>query len=176
MTTGDYAVLDPDEIVDRNPDDFLLSFRENVEGKPRIFNDSGTLEAPGGAAYELINSTFFAENFTASEPISSALTFNSAVLINEDVAPDNPTAGTNDANWSVGTRGYLGVRWFENEDVYFGWVEIEYPSRTELTLHDFAYETSGGAIAAGAIPEPTTLTLIATILAGSAFLILKPNR
>lgn len=39
-----------------------------------------------------------------------------------------------------------------------------------LTLHRFAYEQSGEAILAGAIPEPSTYAALAGLLAGSAAL------
>lgn len=76
-------------------------------------------------------------------------------------------------------EGYLGIRFFSSSaatkaahaglgaDV-FGWVRIRVagdssttPSPFSITILDAAYEASGGAITAGAIPEPGSLGLLA---------------
>ncbi len=67
-------------------------------------------------------------------------------------------------------RGYVGVSFeLENESVggaaagttVYGWMDIERVSSTSGTLHGWAYDDTGAAIAAGAVPEPSSLALLA---------------
>ena len=76
------------------------------------------------------------------------------------------------SSWTPGTTGYLGLEL--NSGANFGWVQISYNADKTLTVYDFAYESSGGSILAGAgaaaVPEPTTTAALAGLLAGSAAL------
>ena len=53
---------------------------------------------------------------------------------------------------------------------FYGWIGVDITNSTDLTgrVTGFAYEDSGGAITAGAVPEPAGLALLAT---GAAFLL-----
>ena len=79
------------------------------------------------------------------------------------------------SSWTPGTTGYLGLEL--NSGANFGWVQISYNADKTLTVYDFAYESSGGSILAGAgaaaVPEPTTTAALAGLLAGSAALFAK---
>jgi hypothetical protein len=77
--------------------------------------------------------------------------------------------GTGDGNFTadnvVGNPQYIGVQ-FQVEPggtQYYGWIGFDITNANDLTgvVTGYAYENSGGAIAAGAVPEPTGLALLA---------------
>lgn len=83
------------------------------------------------------------------------------------------------SSWTAGTTGYLGLEL--NSGANFGWIQVSYNADKTLTVYDFAYEASGGGIAAGAtgvnaVPEPAATAAIASLLAGSAALHAKRRR
>lgn len=78
---------------------------------------------------------------------------------------DRPAWTTADSGWATGvdgTSGFIGFA-FDNEGTTnFGWLAVTYnPASSTLELGDFAYEDSGAGILAGAIPEPSSLALLA---------------
>lgn len=79
------------------------------------------------------------------------------------------------SGWTPGTTGYLGLEL--NSGANFGWIQVSYNADKTLTVYDFAYETSGGAIVAGdtgeGIPEPATNAIMAGLLAGTVALFAK---
>jgi hypothetical protein len=101
--------------------------------------------------------------FVAATPTGAAL--NLAPL-----TPIGPASiyneGTGAGTAFTGTTGLLGVR-IRNENmgnaVQFGWLRIAQPGTTGglATIVDWAYETDGSAIPAGAVPEPASLGLLA---------------
>jgi hypothetical protein len=109
----------------------------------------------------------WAKNFSFGSVISSA--DNGSLSLN-DPSGNNPS-------WVYGTRGYLGVQFTAGTDgLVNGWIDVLYGPY--LTVYGFAYETSGGPIAAGAtaIPEPATTTAATGLLAAGAVLWLKRRR
>ncbi len=70
------------------------------------------------------------------------------------------------------TRAFLGVLFvIEPGDVHAGWLDIEKRSYQDPIIYGYAYETEPGkAIAAGAVPEPPALALLAAGAAGLAVL------
>ncbi len=88
-------------------------------------------------------------------------------------------AGNNNDNWAGGTTGYLGVQFNGGSGTVNGWINVTFQSNGSLTVHDFAYESSGAGIAAGAtasIPEPSTYAALAGLLVGCAALYAKRRR
>ena len=66
--------------------------------------------------------------------------------------------------------GYIGLMLYgviPDELPVYGWARITYrfdmgdPNNTYVTLHDFAYDSTGANIAAGAVPEPSSFLLLA---------------
>jgi hypothetical protein len=109
----------------------------------------------------------WAKNFTFGSLISSADT---GSLFLNDPSGSNPS-------WVYGTRGYLGVQFTAGTDgLVNGWIDVLYGPY--LTVYGFAYETSGGPIAAGAtaIPEPASTTAATGLLATGVVLWLKRRR
>jgi hypothetical protein len=140
---------------------FQLYFYDIYQGKPAIENI--------GTASAVANSGDFAVNFPEGSLISGSASFNSNLTyINRN--------GDNNANWAVGTRGYLGLRFDNDGTDNFGWADIEFTSDFALTLYSFAYDSSGAGIEAGAIPEPQTAALLAALAAGSAALLSRRRR
>jgi hypothetical protein len=86
------------------------------------------------------------------------------------------TAGGGPGNFSVdntpGNYEYLGVKFqlAANGPTYYGWVELDITNAATATgtLARYAYEDTGAAIAAGQVPEPTGLALLAL---GAPFLL-----
>lgn len=69
-------------------------------------------------------------------------------------------------------RGFLGVRFLIGGQMKYGWIDVGVrPATTAagsggIFFYGAAYESSGGPIAAGAIPEPGTLAMLALGAAG----------
>jgi hypothetical protein len=68
---------------------------------------------------------------------------------------------------------YIGIEFYDNEQLYFGWIRAgaPYSGINGGWIYDYAYETAPDTpIAAGAVPEPSTLALLA---AGAATLFFR---
>lgn len=68
------------------------------------------------------------------------------------------------SQWLDSSPGYLGIRFTIGGQTVYGWVRISVapnkePGARDITIYDAAYETDGTAIAAGAVPEPSTTSL-----------------
>jgi hypothetical protein len=66
-------------------------------------------------------------------------------------------------NWNALGSGYFGFRFGTGTDVHYGWASITVLPDFNITLNSFAYETLAGkpiAIAAAAVPEPTSFALV----------------
>ncbi|HRK31905.1 MAG TPA: PEP-CTERM sorting domain-containing protein [Tepidisphaeraceae bacterium] len=76
----------------------------------------------------------------------------------------NPNAQFNNA-----TDAFLGMSFPSGPDTFYGWVRvsINQPAGT-FFIKDWAYDNEGAAIAAGAVPEPASLGLLALGAAGLA--------
>lgn len=115
------------------------------------FFTSTTSSPDGTRGVVAASTTGAALNLPMFTPIGPASVYN-----------EGTSAGTNFS----GTTGLLGLR-FRNEGsgnaTQFGWVRVSQPGTTGglATVVDWAYETDGGPIPAGAIPEPASLGLLA---------------
>ncbi|MDI1318755.1 MAG: hypothetical protein PSW75_00990 [bacterium] len=117
-----------------------------------------------GLGASIASDNGWAKNFSFGSSISTS--DNGSLFLN-DPSGSNP-------NWAYGTRGYLGVQFTAGTNgLVNGWIDVLYGPY--LTVYGFAYETSGGPIAAGAtaIPEPATATLAVGLLAAGVVLYLK---
>jgi len=61
-----------------------------------------------------------------------------------------------------GVRAYIGIEFEIDSAVHYGWIDVQgHSSLPNLTVYGWAYEsTPGMPIMAGAIPEPSALSLI----------------
>jgi hypothetical protein len=74
----------------------------------------------------------------------------------------NPNAQFNNAS-----DAYLGLSFAVGSNLYYGWVRVSVNQATgSFVIHDWAYENSGAGIAAGAVPAPGALGLLALGPAG----------
>ena len=72
---------------------------------------------------------------------------------------------------NVPATGYIGARFYASEypfEFRYGWIRATYASGT-LILHDMAYDSTGAFIAAGAVPESSTLFLFVAGLVPLSF-------
>jgi hypothetical protein len=78
---------------------------------------------------------------------------------------DRPGWTTADSGWATGedgTSGFLGFTFDNAGTTNYGWLAVTYNAESQtLEIGDFAYEDSGAGILAGAIPEPSSLGLLA---------------
>ncbi len=116
----------------------------------------------------MASSAGFVTNFAEDDLISSEFNSGSGPIFNGTTIFINHT-GNNNANWAAGTRGFIGLRIGESDSYNYAWADVAYTSEQSLHLYGFAYDNSGAAIAAGAIPEPSS-ALFATLAAGSVAL------
>lgn len=68
----------------------------------------------------------------------------------------------------AGNSTYLGFKFTSNNPEgnvgtvpLYGWARVNFTSGGPANLVSYAYETSGGSIAAGAVPEPSSLSMLA---------------
>ena len=89
---------------------------------------------------------------------------------------DLANQGTGLGNFTVdnvtGNPQYVGVKFqlASSGPTYYGWIGVDVTNATDLTgrVSGFAYDDTGGPIAAGAVPEPAGLALLAL---GAPFLL-----
>ena len=67
--------------------------------------------------------------------------------------------------FTAGSQGYLGFRFNTNSNAgpYYGWMRVTFTVNTSgATIHDWAYDNTGGTILAGllAVPEPSRALLL----------------
>jgi hypothetical protein len=74
--------------------------------------------------------------------------------------------------WGSGGTGFVGFRFENNSNTYFGWARLDInPGDLDGEVLDFAYESSPNtAITTGAVPEPSSLSLLALGTVGLAAL------
>ncbi|MGJ8650176.1 MAG: PEP-CTERM sorting domain-containing protein [Opitutaceae bacterium] len=74
-----------------------------------------------------------------------------------------------------GTSGYIGFLLNPGVDDYYGWIQLTLnDDGTTGTIHQWAWETSGGAITVGAVPEPSNVALLFGL--GVSFFMLTRRR
>lgn len=107
-------------------------------------------------------------------PVLASTATNSAVLnlaFGTQVGPtsDHPASysgstdhmGTGLQEFESGTTGYIGFVLNPGVDDYYGWIQLTlYDDGSTGTIHAWAWETSGGAITVGAVPEPSNAALL----------------
>jgi PEP-CTERM motif-containing protein len=79
--------------------------------------------------------------------------------------------GAGNGNWKPGDEGFLGLTITIGGNTVYGWADVTLNnlngnSPGVFTLHGLAYEDSGAAIQAGAVPEPSAIALLVAGAAG----------
>lgn len=113
--------------------------------------------------------------FSAGWPYASAL----AAGFSIDASSVGPTffgsmaygALNPNAQFNSATNKYLGLSFASGANLYYAWVRVSISqSAGTFTVHDWAYDNSGAGIAAGAIPAPGALGLLAVGASGLGLL------
>lgn len=151
---------------------FYLFFRYNSGGPEWVSNDGAV--SPGRVFDGNNNAVAQTGISNTVRDLALGTTIDGSLNLGSNYSRIN-RSGINDAQWAPGTTGYIGVEFNTNTSPLFGWVQLSYNLDQSITVHDFAYESSGGAIGAG-IPEPATTVALAGLLAGSAALYAKRRR
>ena len=110
--------------------------------------------------------------FTGSgEAFNYATAFAPGAVIDGSATEAGVFFGAQVLNSSTFTSGgYLGI---QTSQGYFGWMDLLIEpgaagGNTRITVRGWAYDDSGAAIQAGAVPEPTSLMLLAAGAVGTA--------
>ena len=76
--------------------------------------------------------------------------------------------GTMNAGNFLGSPGYMGVSFNPGDGVKYGWVHIDSIAGDNTSYHidGYGYQDDGSSITAGAVPEPSSLALLALGAAG----------
>lgn len=95
----------------------------------------------------------------AGAPITLANTTSSSTALMKSSSGPPSYSGP----WANTSSGYLGLKFTTSGQTYLGWADISIDRATpSLTLHSYAYnDTPNTSIAAGQVPEPSSLALFA---------------
>ncbi len=86
------------------------------------------------------------------------------------VSEDSMGSKTTQAGLAYGSSGYFGFKIIESGNTYYGWVNVTLNLDSTITYNRIALnETAGGSLFAGAVPEPTGLSLAGIGLAAVVF-------
>jgi hypothetical protein len=166
-TQRDFAIgHERDTAGNTQTDRVLLKEDDNgANGEGYVIGDANNLPAPVSAGTLIgpdnnYNSGFL--NHSADQIVDEDL--------NNDNALDDPI-GTNFLIDNVaGNPQYVGVRFRVNDtgDDRYGWIGIDITNAENLTgvVTGYAYDDTGAPIAAGQVPEPSGLALLALGAAG----------
>lgn len=181
INLGNEVLIDPDpvsnipttRVFDLNNDGQLdIQFAQLIVGA----NGGAFVQSPAGASLGVIglavSSFYYPGRLAAGALIGPGQPFIGLTGVVGSLA-----AGTGYPNsqWTGNTSpGFLGIQFQAGGTTLYGWVQIAVAANTgtaprALTLINAAFETSGGPITAGAVPEPaTTVGLLALGAAGLA--------
>jgi PEP-CTERM motif-containing protein len=168
---------------------------DDIQLAYRSFNASG----PGGTYY--IQQSFVSSlsgQTAAYGPVGSQDQFYAYELGAGDAIPGANNFGQHPTNlthivtyvngntyglWQMGDRGFVGFRFTDlNGQVDYGYIELETDAFADaknpggLQFFRIAYEDSGKPIAAGAVPEPSSLAALAFGGAGLAAAALRRRK
>lgn len=167
-------VVPPSNSLSNPQHDFHLSIKTS---KSKASIQSYGLNISGGALSATrgpyLNS--YALRLTGGETIGSGGSFNSYAFFNNTYGGGFFPPGFGLGDWSPGDRGFVGLRLTISGMDRFGWADVMFNNYNgsgsgAFTLFGYAYENDGSPIAAGAIPEPSSIALLITGAAGVAAL------
>ena len=184
---NDTVIVDP-IVGDGNWGGFFVDFDNNAQADAvigyRQFNaDSGTanLWPAAGATSAFVGFAAAGFNYPSRLQAPASIGPSAAFIALVGNFAAVPPTGRADMAWGPGytesrwvapaggpaSTGYLGIRFKIGAADHFGWVRVSVgpngaPGPRAVTVHDAAYQTTPGiGIAAGAVPEPGGLVLLA---------------
>ena len=152
------------------PDDFVGIYMNLVTGQVGS-SDAGTAgwdinpytagSSPNGFHLWSPTASWFSSSGVAGGPYPTAL----GTFVDPAGAYFTPGGNTNvGAQVTLNAANYFGVR-FNNEALSatnFGWLEITFgATASDRAITRYVYENSGAGITIGAVPEPTSLSVLA---------------
>ena len=122
----------------------------------------------GSTLNAIVVSKFDAVRFTTSDNIGPS----AAKFLNFAFIAFQSTGGTS-GNFAPGDTGYIGLRFTfaDPSDIHYGWANITLNNDYTVTLNALGYESDANTAAhveAAAIPEPSTIALLALGAVGVA--------
>jgi hypothetical protein len=104
--------------------------------------------------------TEYLDPLTAMDTVDGSLAFSSQAFLKEN-GVDNPS-------WAPGSTAYAGFVFDPTgTQPLYGWLSVTFdPGGGDLWLDQWAYDDTGGPIAVGFIPEPTTALMLGLGLMG----------
>jgi hypothetical protein len=134
-----------------------------------VFSQTGQTAAAGPFGSQ---SQFYAYQLAGSDAIPGANAFGQNATFLTHIATN--VNGSDYGYWALGDRGFVGFSFLNASSVLcYGYVELQTNAWTGagtigVQFFSLAYEDSGAPIAAGAVPEPSTLAALAFGGAGLA--------
>lgn len=135
-----------------------------------------TVQTQGGSAVTVIPqppySILDAAPIATGSAIASGSTWGSGTypLVDWESIPGVGLMGA--GSWAFVSNGYLGVSFTATDGIHYGWVQVSSYDTMGAHINSWAYESQPGVgIAAGVVPEPSTVTLF--IIGFSILLIAK---
>jgi hypothetical protein len=124
-----------------------------------MMGDSSTLEYAFFSTGEMM-ATEYLDPLTAMDTVDGSLGFSSQAFLKEN-GVDNPS-------WAPGSTAYAGFVFDPTgTQPLYGWLSVTFdPGGGDLWLDQWAYDDTGGPIAVGFIPEPTTALMLGLGLMG----------
>jgi hypothetical protein len=163
-------VVPPSSTADATNDDFQLSLSKakasNFDGpSANTANTDSVMRGTFGLQYAIKHS--------AGDTIGSGGSFFSGPFLQNDYSSGGVVPPGQDlGDWHPGDRGFLGLQLVVGTDTFFGWADVtlnnlDGSGAGAFTLHGYAYDnTAGTSIQAGAVPEPSSIALLAAGAAG----------
>lgn len=157
-------------VIYSGPINLTLTFQNGDELYVDFEGMNAAIQASPIAGDDIFIADYSSDDFTVETPESSVARTGSNLL--EFSAGQSIGFGSNfgaygdlrdGSTFDTSLGQYGGIRLDTGN---YGWAQLSFDSvNNTVTLVDFAYEDTGSAIAAGAVPEPSTLA--ALLLAGS---------
>lgn len=163
-------VAPPSATPDATNHDFELNL---FKAKASNLDASSTTTGNTDSAVRGMYNFQYAIKHSAGDTIGSGGSFFTGPFLQNDygtggIVPPGEDLG----DWHPGDRGFLGLQLIVGSDTFFGWADVtlnnlDGTGAGAFTLHGYAYDNIAGTpIEAGAVPEPSSIALLAAGAAG----------
>ncbi len=135
-----------------DPDDAGWDFNPFFGGSVFAYNDMFSAVSVG------------TDSTSAAEQLGIATVVDGSSVFNTSPGGSSDHIGPGSNQFTAGVEGYIGFSFTTNDSQgpYYGWMRIVVTANEPgAVVRDWAYQDSGGPIAVGAIPEPSSLLMLA---------------